>query len=144
MAPFITATIQLLLASVRTTIRPHDSAEQSLACHHTHDKTIDSLSTGGRGLAAVSWGFNRMDVFGEDLNSGSINHKYWDGYQWGPSVQALEYLGGNSSAGGSPGAISRNQSLIEYVQLSAQITHVPCHVNKETDVEPFQHIPRQL
>ena len=115
MAPFITATIQLLLASVRTTTRPHESTEQNLVCHHTHDKPIHSLSTGGRGLAAVSWGFNRMDVFGEDLESGSISHKYWDGYQWGPSVQTLEDLGGPSNAGGSPGAISRNQSLIEYV-----------------------------
>ena len=55
-----------------------------------------------------------MDVFGEDLETGSIRHKYWDGYQWGPSVQALEDLGGPSNAPcGSPGAVSRNESLIE-------------------------------
>ena len=86
-----------------------------------------------------------MDVFGEDLDSGSISHKYWDGYQWGPSVQALEDLGGPSNApGGSPGAVSRNTSLIEYVQLSIRIFVVRCHVIQKIDVEPFQHIPSQL
>ena len=86
-----------------------------------------------------------MDVFGEDLETGSIRHKYWDGYQWGPSVQALEDLGGPSNAPcGSPGAVSRNESLIEYVQLSVRIFVVRCHVTKETDVNPFQHIPSQL
>ena len=135
MAPFITATIQLLLGSLR--IRPQESVEQYLACHNTHEKTIHSPSA-GRGLSAISWGFNRMDVFAENPDSGNISHKYWDGYQWGPTVQTLEDLGGPSYAlGGSPGAISRNESLIEYVQFSVRIFVVRWHVYKKTDVEPF-------
>ena len=117
MAPFIKATIQLLLGSIRTEIQPHKSAEQNVACHHTHDKAIHAPTAKGPSLSAISWGFNRMDVFGEDLDSGNIDHKYWDGYQWGPSVQALEDLGSGDGQGGPPGAVSRNTSLMEYVQL---------------------------
>ena len=148
MAPFITATIQLLLGSLRMDSRPQESVEQNLACHYTHEKTIHSPFT-GPGVSAVSWGFNRMDVFGEYLDSGNISHKYWDGYQWKPDPQTLEDLGGPSDAtygsqGGPPGAISRNISRIEYVQLSVQIFVARCHVDKKADVEPFQHIPSQF
>ncbi len=118
MAPFIEATIQLLLSSVRTGIQPHKSVEQNLACHHAHDKEVHAPTAKGPSLSAISWGFNRMDVFGEDLESGNIDHKYWDGYQWGPSVQALEDLGAGNGQGGPPAAVSRNASLMEYVPLS--------------------------
>ena len=108
------------MGSVRTGIQPQISAEENQACHYTHDKAIDSTyaPSAPPGLAAVSWGFNRMDVFGEDQDSGDVSHKYWDGYQWGPSAEELEDLGGPSDARGPPGAVSRNASLIEYVQLS--------------------------
>ena len=120
MAPFIRATIQLLLGSVRTGIQPYKSAEQDLACHHSHAKAIHAPTAKGPSLSAISWGFNRMDVFGEDLKSGNIDHKYWDGYQWGPSVQALEDLGAGDGQGGPPAAVSRNTSLMEYVQPSSR------------------------
>lgn len=126
MAPFITATIQLLLGSVRTGTQPYRSAEHDLACHHTHDKITYAPTANGPSLSAISWGFNRMDVFGQNQSSGSIDHKYWDGYQWGPSVQALEDLGAGDGQAGPPAAISRNTSLMEYVQLLIRTIHYRC------------------
>ena len=125
MAPFITATVQLLLGSVRTGIQPHESAGQGLACHHAHAKAIHAPPAEGPSLSAISWGFNRMDVFGQDLKSGDIDHKFWDGYQWQPSVEALEDLGPGEGLGGPPAAISRDTSLIEYVQRSIRTFY--CH-----------------
>jgi len=41
----------------------------------------------------VSWDANRIDAFviGTDK---AMYHKWWDGTQWGPSVQGYEYMGG--------------------------------------------------
>ena len=125
MAPFITATIQLLLGSVRTGIQSHESSEQDLACHHAHAKTIHAPIAKGPSLSAISWGFKRMDVFGQDLKSGNIDHKFWDGYQWQPSVEALEDLGPSEGQGGPPAAVSRDTSLMEYVQRSIRTSY--CH-----------------
>ena len=138
MAPFITATVQLLLGSVRTGIQPHSPAEQHLGCHHAHANAIAK----GPSLSAISWGFNRMDVFGQNLDSGDIDHKFWDGYQWQPSVEALEDLGAGGGLGSPPAAVSRNTSLMEYVLLSSRTIHINlaafvngcCHVHKKTDV----------
>ena len=117
MAPFISATVQFLLASVRMGTQPHKTTEQNLGCQRTHDKAISFANWYGPSLSAISWGLERQDVFGQDEESGNTKHKYWDGYQWGPSVQDLEDLGNSPGYGGPPSAISRNTSLIECVQL---------------------------
>jgi hypothetical protein len=43
--------------------------------------------------AAVSWGSNRLDIFGLGTDN-SMYHKYWDGSNWGPSKIDWEGLGG--------------------------------------------------
>ncbi len=44
----------------------------------------------------VSWGSNRLDVFGLGLDS-AMYHKWWDGSNWGPSVTDWQLLGGKFS-----------------------------------------------
>ena len=53
----------------------------------SHGHVMDSV---GSQLSVVSWGKNRLDVFGS--SSGNLTHKYWDGSQWGPSGDKLETL----------------------------------------------------
>src|SRR5258708_5881062 len=43
---------------------------------------------------AVSWGPNRLDIFGVAAVSNHILHKAWDGSQWLPSKTDWEDLGG--------------------------------------------------
>jgi hypothetical protein len=43
--------------------------------------------------AAVSWGANRLDIFGLGTDN-QMYHKSWDGFQWGPSTTGWEALGG--------------------------------------------------
>lgn len=88
MAPFTKWTTQLMLSYATTKI----GVEKP--CHDA-PKSVDRLSTTrGPSISAISWGFNRMDVYGNDGN-GSITHQYWDGYQWGPSYNTIEALGGD-------------------------------------------------
>ena len=62
-------------------------------CHDT-PQSMDRLSvTAGPSVSAISWGFNRMDVYGND-GAGNVTHQYWDGYQWGPAYNQIEALGG--------------------------------------------------
>lgn len=35
----------------------------------------------------------RIDAYGNEKVSGSVRHKFWDGYQWNPSGLQLEPLG---------------------------------------------------
>src|SRR5258705_13008722 len=44
-------------------------------------------------LSAVSWGVNRLDIFGLGMDN-QMYHKAWDGAQWQPSVTDWEPLGG--------------------------------------------------
>ena len=113
MAPLIKATIQLLLGSSRISYPHHTAVDENPSCYRTHSNVPHVSTINGPSLSAISWGFSRMDVFGEDADSGSVSHKYWDGYQWGPSVKELEKLGG--TVDGPPTALSRNASLMEYV-----------------------------
>lgn len=55
-------------------------------------------------LSALSWGANRIDVFANAASSGNVSHKWWDGYQWGPSASTVENLGGDVAT--APIAIS--------------------------------------
>lgn len=138
MAPFITATIQFLLASVRMGTQPQKAIEQNLAYHKTHDKSnyhvaLDvDLETQGPTLTAISWGFNRTDVFGMGEQRGNIIHKWFDGSlsgppcQFGPSLRGLEDLGPSERPGGPPAAISRNIGLVEYVYISISTYYSYC------------------
>jgi hypothetical protein len=51
--------------------------------------------------AIVSWGTNRLDIFGIDAESGSVKHKYWDSgsNSWAPSGKDWEDLGGGPFVG---------------------------------------------
>ena len=43
--------------------------------------------------AVVSWGPDRLDIFGLGLDQ-DMFHKSWDGSKWGPSLLEWEQLGG--------------------------------------------------
>ena len=45
--------------------------------------------------AAVSWGPNRLDIFGLGVNNEML-HKWWDGTDWRPSQTGWEPLSGTS------------------------------------------------
>jgi hypothetical protein len=55
--------------------------------------------------AIVSWGPNRLDIFGVSAEDGAIKHKYWNGDAWFPSFSDWEDLGGGPFVG-SPVASS--------------------------------------
>ena len=44
-------------------------------------------------LSPVSWGANRLDIFGLGTEGG-MYHKAWDGANWGPSQDGWDPLGG--------------------------------------------------
>ncbi|KAL9588407.1 MAG: hypothetical protein Q9203_002792 [Teloschistes exilis] len=52
--------------------------------------TQSTYSTSSK-VTAVSWGANRLDVFG--LQGNNLTHKVWDGSQWYPNPSDLEVLG---------------------------------------------------
>lgn len=87
MAPLTKWTTQLMLSYATTKL----GVEKP--CHDA-PKSINRLSaTAGPSVSAISWGFNRMDVYGND-GAGNVTHQYWDGYQWGPAYDQIEALGG--------------------------------------------------
>ncbi|KAL9131701.1 MAG: hypothetical protein Q9217_000442 [Psora testacea] len=104
MAPLVKVLIHLLPSlpstpslSKQTTSLPHH--QPSLDCNLQHPITpplsnnaqprllADFTTT----LSSISWSPNRLDVFG--LTANNLTHKYWDGYQWGPTASTLETLG---------------------------------------------------
>ncbi|KAL9012135.1 MAG: hypothetical protein Q9173_003086 [Seirophora scorigena] len=56
-----------------------------------HDKAPHSYEIEDKQISAVSWGQNRLDIFG--YNGKNLTHKYWDGNQWSPSGLRMEQLG---------------------------------------------------
>jgi hypothetical protein len=100
MAPLLELAIQVLLGSATTN---ELSPAVRAGYNHLAENTVATKSLGGIGLSSVSWGFNRMDVFAIGSH-GDVQHKYWDGYQWRPSVTDLESLGGEAAT--SPAAVS--------------------------------------
>ncbi len=87
-------------------------------CHDAH-KAVNvkqSSDFGGSSLSAVSWGFNRMDVYGVD-NHGNAAHQYWDGYQWGPSYNKIETLGGGFDS--PPTAVSPGFGKMDLFQVGS-------------------------
>ena len=106
MAPLIKTTIQLLLSFVQTDI-PEKSVPSSFHAHGDAGK----LSVPSITLSTISWGYNRLDVYGVDKATGDLAHKWWDGYQWGPSAKDIELLGGGSLS--NPSAVSGNTSKMD-------------------------------
>lgn len=106
MAPLIKTTIQLLLSFVQIDI----PVKQFSSSFHAHGDA-GRLSVPSTTLSAISWGYNRLDVYGVDKASGDLAHKWWDGYQWGPSVEGVELLGDGSLI--SPSAVSGNSSNMD-------------------------------
>ena len=103
MAPLIKTTIQFLLSYTPTNIQQKLSAPCIRPASNIGSSQLSSAT-----ISTVSWGYNRLDVYAIAAESGDIAHKYWDGYQWGPSVDKLEILGGGFDR--SPSAVSDNSS----------------------------------
>jgi Repeat of unknown function (DUF346) len=62
----------------------------------------DWLDLGGNFSSApaiVSWGPNRIDIFGISAKDGAIKHKYWNGDIWVPTSKDWEDLGGGPFIG---------------------------------------------
>lgn len=91
MAPLLEIAIQWLLGSAATNKLPSPA-------HAGYDRNVDAVAStypfDGKLLSSISWGFNRNDIFGIG-SGGEVAHKYWDGYQWRPSVTDFESLGGD-------------------------------------------------
>lgn len=103
MAPLLQLAIQYLYgSSLLNKPCPQDGAQWPIP-HHVEDKTVTSLVRSSISLSSVSWGPNRFDVFATG-SEGDVKHKFWDGYQWQPSVKGLESLGGYTD--GPPTAVS--------------------------------------
>ena len=100
MAPLIKATVHFLLGYSQTQI----AQQATEPCFYPQDDTIGASKALAPSISAISWGNNSLDFFATDKSSGFITHKYWDGYQWGPSVSDLENLGGDFTL--PPSAIS--------------------------------------
>ncbi len=62
---------------------------------------------------AVSWGKNRLDIFGRGFD-GQLHHKWWSPQSgWGPSTLGWEAMGGKVSA--DPAVVSWGSSRIDIV-----------------------------
>lgn len=111
-------TIQLLLSSVHTEDLSLSAAKHTVPCHKSHAQGANTLTSNGPSLSTISWGYNRLDVYGNDQASGNVSHKWWDGYQWGPSVGDLELLGGDFDT--PPSAVSGNTSKMDVFSIGQE------------------------
>ena len=110
MAPFTKWTAQLMLSHATTRLG------MEKPCHDTPKSASPLSQYGGSSLSAISWGFNRMDVYGVD-DHGNIAHQYWDGYQWGPSYDQIETLGGQFTS--PPTAVSPGEKKMDLFQVGS-------------------------
>jgi hypothetical protein len=93
MAPLLEVAIQVLLGSATTNkiLSPFRAGYNQVAQNIEAVKSFSGIS-----ISSISWAFNRQDVFAIGTQK-DVQHKYWDGYQWGPSVTDLESLGGEAA-----------------------------------------------
>ena len=110
MAPLTRLTTQLMLSYATTKL----GFEKQ--CHDTPKSVGPQSGYGGTSISATSWGFNRMDVYGVSEDD-SVAHQYWDGYQWGPSYDKIEDLGGDFDF--PPKAISPGKEKMDIFQVSS-------------------------
>lgn len=113
MAPFTEWSTQLMLSVATTKLgveKPCHDAPQS----------VDRLSTtSGPSLSAISWGYNRMDIYGND-GEGNVTHQYWDGYQWGPAYNQIEALGGGFNS--PPTAVATGTGVMHVFSVAEDDT----------------------
>jgi hypothetical protein len=69
-------------------------------------ESLNGVLTDGTGIAATSWGNNRIDLFVNGTD-GAIWHKWWDGRAW----RGWESLGGCSPA--TPTAVSTDPGRVD-------------------------------
>ena len=65
-------------------------------------------------LAGITWGENRLNVFGvgpDGEGKNALWHKYWDGASWNPSGGNLDHLGGDFLS--EPAAVSWGPGRID-------------------------------
>ena len=117
MAPLLEITTQLLLSYVSTNAPSHLPAVEK-PCHSTSSlhRLANEFPGHGPSVSTISWGYNRMDVFGLSP-SGIALHKWYDGYQWQPNVDGLESLGGDLFS--PPIAVSRNTSRMDIFSVGS-------------------------
>lgn len=91
MAPLVETAIQWLLGSVAINQSPSPIPAE-------YSQKVETVAAtkpfSGIQLSTVSWSHDRNDVFGVGYY-GDVIHKFWDGYQWRPSITDLESLGGD-------------------------------------------------
>lgn len=103
MAPLLKLAVNFLLASSRIDNLCPQYGSQWPISDHAEDKTISPLVRSSISLSSVSWGPQRLDVFASG-SDGNVKHKYLYDYQWGPSNEGLESLGGYTDS--PPTAVS--------------------------------------
>ena len=104
MAPLTKWTTQLMLSYATSKLG------KDMPCHDASNSVNRLSSTPAPSLSPISWGFNRMDVYGLAVD-GKLTHQYWDGYQWGPAYNQIETLGGVISS--PPTAVSRGTGKMD-------------------------------
>lgn len=111
MAPLSKLTAQLLLGYVST------NTLTQKPCHDTQSPIHKFASNRGPSVSAMSWGFNRMDIYGQSSTSANLTHQFWDGYQWGPSWDKVELLGGDSAS--PPTAVSADTGRMDIFSVGS-------------------------
>ena len=90
MAPLVNLAIQILLGTTPVTENSYSIHKVETTPKPNHDvKTFTPLLRSAISLSSVSWGYNRLDVFGAGTEDPAVHHKYWDGYKWNPSGKEL-------------------------------------------------------
>ena len=69
----------------------HQPCAQPSSLYSQAQATAQTTTSDSNTLSTISWGSNRVDVFG--LTGSNLTHKYWDGFRWGPNTVDLETLG---------------------------------------------------
>ena len=91
MAPLARLTTQILLS-----LGIFDPKPQKKSCQNSENHQLGTPgSYGASYLSTVSWGYNRMDIFGMNGLTQNVSHKWYDGYQWNPDSDEPESLGGH-------------------------------------------------
>ncbi|KAI4111058.1 MAG: hypothetical protein LQ339_000786 [Xanthoria mediterranea] len=100
MAPILNIIIKLLptlptTSKLRSHIEPVQPSQHQVVHQqqqlYSSDSNLHATKDTKSTISAISWGPDRLDVFG--LQENNVSHKYWDGHQWNPTNAGLETLG---------------------------------------------------
>jgi hypothetical protein len=72
--------------------------------------SISDIATAGD-VGAASWSIGRIDLFARSKDKGTVQHKWFDGANWMPSLTAWHDIGGDTV--GSPLVLSLNANDLE-------------------------------